>query len=242
MLRSGQKATARSSRFGGNTQKERIVMTSPAQIIANQRNAQQSTGPRTPDGKAAVARNSTMHGLAGSHIVLPGEDAAHFDALLETLRNEHSPSGATEDFLIQQMAQSQWKLQRAALIEQQILSVAMGEPMRDNASSRLAHIFLDGSSAAKALDRLARYEAAARRLWFQSLKQFTDLRRASSVQKERDVRGRQRHQNLFIDKAIEEFCRPPVSSMRPNTMPDYGTNPIPVFHAANLEASGSEND
>jgi len=183
-------------------------MTSPAQIIANQRNAQQSTGPRTPDGKAAVARNSTMHGLAGSHIVLPGEDAAHFDALLETLRNEHSPSGATEDFLIQQMAQSQWKLQRAALIEQQILSVAMGEPMQDNASSRLAHIFLDGSSAAKALDRLARYEAAARRLWFQSLKQFTDLRRASSVQKASDVRGRQRHQNLFIDKAIEEFCRP----------------------------------
>ncbi len=199
-------------------------MTSPAQINANQQNAKRSTGPRTPDGKAAVARNSTSHGLAGSHIVLPGEDAAGFDALLETLRAEHTPSGVTEDFLLQQMAQAQWKLLRVALIEQQILSVAMGEPQQDSPSARLANLFLDGASAAGALDRLARYETAARRVWFQSLKQLTALHRASDVRNTRDIRGQRREQNLQIDKAIEEFCKPPVS----RTMPYYGTNPIPL--------------
>ncbi len=38
-------------------------MTSPAKIRANRRNAQRSTGPRTRDGKAIVARNALRHGL-----------------------------------------------------------------------------------------------------------------------------------------------------------------------------------
>ena len=204
-------------------------MTAPAQISANQQNAKRSTGPITPDGKAAVARNATSHGLAGSHLVLPGEDAADFDALLETLRSEHSPSGVTQDFLVQQMAQAQWKLPRAARIEQQILFAAMGdESIVERPAARLANIFLDGVSAAQALERLARYEASARRAWFQSLKQLTDLRRGSNVQKTRDIRENHHQQVLQIDKVIDDFCKPPIASPRPGTITDYRTNPIPL--------------
>ncbi len=202
-------------------------MTSPAQIRSNQQNAQRSTGPRTEDGKAAVARNSTSHGLAGSHVVLPGEDAAAFDDLLETLRADHAPAGATEDFLLGQMAQAQWKLLRVALIEQQIMSAAMGEALQDNPSARLASLFLDGASASGALDRLARYESAARRVWFQALRQFTDLRRSYNVQKTRDIRDHRRQQAIQLDEAIEDFCKPPVTPTRIPPIADYGTNPIP---------------
>ncbi len=204
-------------------------MTSPAQINANQQNAKRSTGPITPDGKAAVARNATSHGLAGSHLVLPGEDAADFDALLETLRSEHSPSGVTQDFLVQQMAQAQRKLPRAARIEQQILFAAMGdESIVERPAARLANIFLDGVSAAQALERLARYEASARRAWFQSLKQLTDLPRGSNVQKTRDTPENPHHQVLQIDKVLDDFCKPPIASPRPGTITDYRTNPIPL--------------
>ncbi len=202
-------------------------MSSNAQINANQNNAQLSTGPRTPDGKAVVARNATSQGLAGSHVVLPGEDPAGFDALLETLCAEHDPSSATEDFLIQQMAQSQWKLLRVARIEQQILFAAMGdESIADRPAARMANLFLDGVSAAQALDRLARYEAAARRVWFQSLKQLTDLRRTSNVQKTRDIGNLRREQAIQFDQAIEEFCRPPANRDSPD-LANYRTNPIP---------------
>ena len=49
-------------------------MTSEKQIQANRRNAHKSTGPKTPEGKAAVRLNSNKHGLRSQEVLLPGED------------------------------------------------------------------------------------------------------------------------------------------------------------------------
>jgi hypothetical protein len=45
-------------------------VTSPAKIAANRANAAKSTGPVTPAGKAAVAKNTLKHGLLSTEIVL----------------------------------------------------------------------------------------------------------------------------------------------------------------------------
>ena len=41
-------------------------MATQAQIEANRLNAQRSTGPRTPDGKAAIRQNAFRHGFTSS--------------------------------------------------------------------------------------------------------------------------------------------------------------------------------
>jgi hypothetical protein len=53
-------------------------MATPAQIIANQANAQRSTGPRTVEGKQASSANATSHGLTSRSTVLPGEDPEEY--------------------------------------------------------------------------------------------------------------------------------------------------------------------
>jgi len=48
-------------------------MTTLAKIEANRRNAGLSTGSRTAEGRAAVARNATRHGIFSVGPVLPGD-------------------------------------------------------------------------------------------------------------------------------------------------------------------------
>ena len=66
-------------------------MSSPAQILANRQNAARSTGPKTPEGKAASSRNATRHGLTGVFHVLPHEDPAEFEQLAAAVRDEFRP-------------------------------------------------------------------------------------------------------------------------------------------------------
>ncbi len=87
------------------------------QIDANRRNALRSTGPRTPEGKAASSMNSLRHGLRARTVVLPGEDGDEFHQLCDDLEVEWQPQSRTEQFYLEQMAVSQWKLNRMELGE-----------------------------------------------------------------------------------------------------------------------------
>jgi hypothetical protein len=92
-------------------------MTSTKQTEANRRNAQKSTGPRTPEGKAAVRLNALRHGLCARTAVLPAESAEEFQQLCADLETEWHPQGRTEQYLLEQMAVAQWKAARACNME-----------------------------------------------------------------------------------------------------------------------------
>jgi hypothetical protein len=57
-------------------------MSTLKQIDANRQNAQRSTGPRTPAGKAASRFNALKSGIDAQAQVIPGEDPAQLEALL----------------------------------------------------------------------------------------------------------------------------------------------------------------
>jgi hypothetical protein len=93
-------------------------MATDKQIAANHTNAQRSTGPRTPEGKAAVRLNALQHGLLARDIFVDTgdgrEDEADYAALVEELRQDLQPHGRLELMLVEKIAAAYWRLRRAA--------------------------------------------------------------------------------------------------------------------------------
>jgi hypothetical protein len=83
---------------------------------ANRTNAARSTGPKTAEGKAAVAQNRLTHGLVARG-VLPGEDPADLARLREALRAELNPVGELETELADRAAGLLFRLRRAERVE-----------------------------------------------------------------------------------------------------------------------------
>ncbi|MDZ7638965.1 MAG: hypothetical protein U5J83_12085 [Bryobacterales bacterium] len=84
-----------------------------AQRTANQANAQHSTGPRTPEGKATSSQNALKHGLSiQRHAVLRDEDPEAYAQLLSALREIYKPRSRRESLAIEDIAQCRWALQR----------------------------------------------------------------------------------------------------------------------------------
>ena len=92
-------------------------MTSERQKRANRANARRSTGPKTPEGKAAVRFNAYRHGLLARDVVLQGEDADAFQDLWNQVRTDRSPVGPIQEFLVDRVVNAMWRLQRLARAE-----------------------------------------------------------------------------------------------------------------------------
>ena len=76
-------------------------MATLSQIEANRRNAQYSTGPRTPEGKAASSMNALKSGIDAESNVIPGEDAADLAALTARLYQSCQPQTDIESLLVE---------------------------------------------------------------------------------------------------------------------------------------------
>jgi hypothetical protein len=92
-------------------------MTSEKKAQSNRRNALKSTGPRTPEGKAAVRLNALKHGLLSRETLLPGEDEEALRELGERLRDELQPVGELENLLVDRIIASYWRLRRLGRVE-----------------------------------------------------------------------------------------------------------------------------
>jgi hypothetical protein len=87
-------------------------MATQQQIEANRRNAEKSTGPVSPEGKAAVRLNAVRHGLRARSLDLsPGKDAA-FTQLCTGLEAAWHPLDQPEQIQVETMAIAYWKLAR----------------------------------------------------------------------------------------------------------------------------------
>jgi uncharacterized protein with NAD-binding domain and iron-sulfur cluster len=90
------------------------MLISEKQQKANRENAQHSTGPTTPEGRAAVRLNALTYGLRARSTLIDGEDPEEYKRLWAALEAEWQPQTCTERLYLEQMATSQWLLARIA--------------------------------------------------------------------------------------------------------------------------------
>jgi len=160
-------------------------MATQKQIQANRRNAQKSTGPKTPEGKAAVAHNALKHGLRSHDVVLPGEDPDNeFPILFEELTAEWQPETVTERMQVEELAAVFWRQRRARRIESG-LYISAGEaatgkiwgrpdaPSSDQQHEVGTRILAEAyQTADAALDRVHRHQAQLGRAQARILRQL----------------------------------------------------------------------
>src|SRR5690348_7609958 len=101
-------------------------MATPAQIAANRRNAQRSTGPTSAEGKARVAQNAYQHGFCAADAVMPGEDDAAFARLLERKRAYWQPVDDDEADLVDEIAVCTWRRWRLRRAESELWAARCG--------------------------------------------------------------------------------------------------------------------
>jgi hypothetical protein len=90
----------------------------------NRANSEHSTGPRTAAGKQRSSLNALRHGLTAQTAVLPTEDPIAYQQHCRQF-DEHQPATATETHLVQELADTSWRLKRIPLLEADILSRAL---------------------------------------------------------------------------------------------------------------------
>ncbi|MCZ2156081.1 MAG: hypothetical protein LC114_19635 [Bryobacterales bacterium] len=113
----GQTSVATPSGFASQNIHPDAVQSQPEPasgfVSQNRINAQHSTGPRTPEGKAISSQNALKHGLSiQRHAVLHGENPALYAQLLAELREIYEPISRREDLAVEDIAQCRWALAR----------------------------------------------------------------------------------------------------------------------------------
>ena len=104
-----------------------MTTSSPERIAANRANAQKSTGPNTPEGKAASKMNALKHGILSREVLVSGENEEELTALHEWFREDLQPVGPIEITLVDQIVTTHWRLRRVLAAESGEIALSMDE-------------------------------------------------------------------------------------------------------------------
>jgi len=201
-------------------------MATEAQVVANRLNARKSTGPRTDEGKAAVAQNAVRHGLLAEQAVIKGEDPGEFEFYRDQMLGELSPAGAMESMLAERVVGLAWRLRRAERIQAQVFDTLLiddaTDPMRkltrstrpkgsdvDDSHLALGRVAIRDFVNYRTLDRLGLYE---RRIEHSLYRTMTELQKLRLLRE--------------LDPPLEPESTPEPASRTEDT-PLRQTNPIP---------------
>ena len=171
-------------------------MSTHAQLLANQENAKKSTGPQTPEGKAASSQNATKHGLSYCHehfFLRPDEDEAKYQLLFASLCAEFKPQTPAEHAMVRNMAQHDWLRARALRFQDACLFDRMHIPAKEHFALYLRYEQMHERGYYRCIEELKKLREQRRKeqngFVSQKLKQQAETRAAEalSLKKEKFV-------------------------------------------------------
>ena len=204
-------------------------MATQAQLDANRANAQKSTGPRTPEGRAAVRQNALKHGLTSMSPVAPGENPAEFLQFLDRWSQAYLPIGPAEEEVLRTAVVASWRLRRIPAIEAGYYEM---EQSGDHDQSPPARLAFAHYACAKQLEALSCHEARLQRTFDKSLRELERLQSLPS----RNLKTGLENQTQFSTEGG------PSPGAADEPVPAASTQtPGPVPDAAGSEESSAEN-
>lgn len=127
-------------------------MTEIRELHAAARNATtgRGTGPRSEKGKLRSSLNAVRHGLAATHMLLPGEDRADYERRMDAIFVAFDPKDEAQAQLVALVADDLWKLERLGKIEQGVTLGRIEELLGHTDSSE------DAATTTKAIHALGK--------------------------------------------------------------------------------------
>ncbi len=101
----------------------------------------QSTGPRSAEGKARSSMNAMKSGIYSKSVVIPGEDRADLDALTEEYYQRFQPGLPEQRDQVDILIRSTWTLRRLAVAEAQVWIYEMDEASHLSEAAPIGHMF-----------------------------------------------------------------------------------------------------
>jgi len=189
-------------------------MATTAQAFANRENSKFSTGPRTPEGKAASSQNSKAHGFCAADPVLPHEDRNQFNSLPECYKSDFEPTTAHGEFLVGQMAGARWKLDRAERIENAMFAALESPGDLATTEALMAQAFMD-KDAGTGFARLDRYRASLERTYHRCARELR-----ATWREQNEANSTQMAEKKF-EKLLERSLNapPPGFEFKPKLVP-----------------------
>jgi hypothetical protein len=136
------------------------------QTEANRLNAQKSTGPRSPEGKAVVRFNALKSGIDAKSQVIPGEDPAALELLTAEYHERFQPATPEVRALVDALVTAEWLQRRFRTLEAQLWNHKIHGLFRPVEGLQVAQSYDNGSDT---FDRLQRRIDAAERSYHRTL-------------------------------------------------------------------------
>jgi hypothetical protein len=206
-------------------------MASEAQVLANRRNAEKSTGPRTEEGKAASAQNAVKHGLLARQDVISSEDHEEFDLHRGEMLGELAAVGPVETMLAERIVSLSWRLKRAERIGNEAFDylfakdtsgpavklprlMSAGDPTTSDPTLVLGRTVVRDFSNERVMDRLLMYERRIESSLYKSMAELQKLKLLRQLEtEEKPVRK-------LASPAAGQLCKTnPISASRHDAEP-----------------------
>jgi hypothetical protein len=195
----------------------------------NRENARRSTGeavpqsvPRTPEGKQRASLNAMRHGLTGQTVVSPKDDLSAYLRFTRRFYDDLKPKGSIETQLVQTVADNSWRLNRARVYENNLLTIGFDEQsgsidVEDPEIHRALATAKAYRAQAQSLSAIGMHEQRVSHQFDRALEQLGELQAIRRKDEQQQIEQVARLYKLHNDQQQAAASAAPATANEPRT-------------------------